>query len=56
MTDHAPTPLWCPLPITNRRRAYTPSHETDITRTWAEHSTHDLEADKAGEQQEEAAA
>jgi hypothetical protein len=33
-----PTPS-CPLPITHPARAVIPSTETDILRTWLEHST-----------------
>ena len=34
-TPHAP---YCPLPGTDRRRAYVPSDKTDIRRTISEHS------------------
>lgn len=44
----------CPLPIWHPARAHVP--HADVAATWARHSTHDLDDDTAGEQQEEAKA
>lgn len=32
---------WCPIPLTNRARAYIKSDDTNIRRTFAEHQTGD---------------
>lgn len=31
------TAPYCPLPLTDKRRAYVPSEHTDVTKTWQEH-------------------
>lgn len=42
----------CPLPIWHPARAHVPYHATDVSRTWARHSTHDLEGEDREEEAE----
>jgi len=38
MNDETFIAPYCRLPLTNTRRAYVSSHDTDVSRTFAEHA------------------